>query len=62
VAVSVGTALIDLRELLARGLVRAEGTTKDRRNSLRGDKALRPVTESDLAGPALDSRFAELGE
>jgi predicted HTH transcriptional regulator len=30
-AVSVDTALLDLRELLDKGLVRAEGTTKNRR-------------------------------
>jgi predicted ATPase len=54
-AVSVDTALIDLRELLARGLMRAEGTTKDRRYSLRGDEASRPFAESDRAGPALES-------
>jgi hypothetical protein len=37
--ISVDTALIDLRELTARGLVQAEGTTKDRRYLLRVDKA-----------------------
>jgi tetratricopeptide (TPR) repeat protein len=35
--VSVDTALLDLRELVDRGLVRAEGTTKDRRYVLAGD-------------------------
>jgi hypothetical protein len=35
--VSVDTALLDLRELVGRGLVRAEGTTKDRRYMLAGD-------------------------
>ena len=35
-AVSVDTALLDLRELLDRGLVRAEGTTKNRRYVLAG--------------------------
>jgi hypothetical protein len=38
-AVSVDTALIDLRQLVAQGLVRAEGTTKDRRYLLRANKA-----------------------
>jgi tetratricopeptide (TPR) repeat protein/transcriptional regulator with XRE-family HTH domain len=38
-AVSVDTALLDLRELMARGLVRAEGTTRDRRYRLRVDRA-----------------------
>jgi non-specific serine/threonine protein kinase len=38
-AVSVDTALIDLRELLAHGLVRPEGTTRDRRYVLRLDEA-----------------------
>jgi len=38
-AVSVDTASIDLRELLAQGLVRAEGATKDRRYILRADEA-----------------------
>ena len=33
-AVSVDTALVDLRELMAQGLVRAEGTTKDRKYRL----------------------------
>jgi predicted ATPase len=61
-AVSADTAVIDLRELLARGLVQAEGTTKDRRYSLRGEAASRPFAESDSAGPALESRFAECGE
>jgi non-specific serine/threonine protein kinase len=61
-AVSADTAVIDLRELLARGLVRAEGTTRDRRYSLRGDAASRPFAESDSAGPALESQFAEFGE
>jgi hypothetical protein len=61
-AVSVDTALIDLRELLARGLVRAEGTTKDRRYRLREDDAVRPCAESDRAGPERESRFAECGE
>jgi tetratricopeptide (TPR) repeat protein len=37
VAVSVDTALLDLRELVGRGLVRAEGTTKDRRYVLADD-------------------------
>jgi hypothetical protein len=37
-AVSVDTALIDLRELIAQGLVRVEGTTKDRRYLLRVDQ------------------------
>jgi tetratricopeptide (TPR) repeat protein len=36
-AISVDTALLDLRELVGRGLVRAEGTTKDRRYVLAGD-------------------------
>jgi hypothetical protein len=36
-AVSVDTALLDLRELVGRGLVRAEGTTRDRRYVLAGD-------------------------
>src|SRR5207248_2080805 len=35
--VSVDTALLDLRELVDRGLVRAEGTTRDRRYVLAGD-------------------------
>jgi tetratricopeptide (TPR) repeat protein len=35
--VSVDTALLDLRELVGRGLVRAEGTTRDRRYVLAGD-------------------------
>jgi hypothetical protein len=61
-AVSTDTAVNDLSELLARGLVRAAGTTKDRRYRLRGDEALRPFAESDLAGPALESQFAEFGE
>jgi hypothetical protein len=61
-AVSVDTATIDLRELLARGLVQAEGTTRDRRYRLRGDAASRPFAESDITGPALESRFAEFGE
>jgi transcriptional regulator with XRE-family HTH domain/tetratricopeptide (TPR) repeat protein len=38
-AVSVDTALIDLRELVADGLLHAEGTTKDRRYVLRPDEA-----------------------
>jgi hypothetical protein len=38
-AVSVDTALIDLRALMAQDLVRAEGTTKDRRYILRVDRA-----------------------
>jgi hypothetical protein len=37
VAVSVDTTLLDLRALVGRGLVRAEGTTRDRRNVLAGD-------------------------
>jgi tetratricopeptide (TPR) repeat protein/transcriptional regulator with XRE-family HTH domain len=37
-AVSVDTALIDLRELMAHGLLRAEGSTKDRRYLLRSDQ------------------------
>jgi tetratricopeptide (TPR) repeat protein len=36
-AVSVDTALLDLRELVGQGLVRAEGTTRDRRYVLAGD-------------------------
>ena len=35
--VSVDTGLLDLRELVGRGLVRAEGTTRDRRDVLAGD-------------------------
>jgi predicted HTH transcriptional regulator len=35
-AVSVDTALLDLRGLVDRGLVRAEGATKDRRYVLAG--------------------------
>jgi hypothetical protein len=37
-AVSVDTASIDLRELMVHGLVRAEGTIKDRRYRRRSDK------------------------
>ena len=37
--VSVDTALNDLRDQVARGLVRAEGTTKDRRYALRTEYA-----------------------
>jgi tetratricopeptide (TPR) repeat protein len=36
--VSVDTALLDLRELVDRGLLRAEGTTKDRRYVLAGEE------------------------
>ena len=36
--VSVDTALLDLRELVDRGLVRAQGTTKDRRYVLADDE------------------------
>jgi tetratricopeptide (TPR) repeat protein len=42
-AVSVDTALIDLRELVADGLLRAEGTTKDRHYVLRRDEAEQPI-------------------
>ena len=39
VAVSADTASLDLRELVAQGLVRAEGTTRDRRYVLAGHAA-----------------------
>jgi hypothetical protein len=39
-AISTDTALLDLRELVARGLVRAEGATRNRRYVLAGESSL----------------------
>jgi hypothetical protein len=58
-AVSVDTALSHLRELLAHGRVRAEGTTKDCWYVLRVDEASPPFAES----AAFDAApFADVGE
>jgi hypothetical protein len=54
VAVSVDTALRDLRALMAQGLVRAEGTTKDRRYRLCVDEAERPFAACGAFEAATD--------
>ena len=47
-AVSVDTALLDLRGLVDRGLVRAEDTTKDRRYVLAGDAGAPAIHRTTL--------------
>jgi hypothetical protein len=47
-AVSVDTALLDLRGLVDHGLVRAEGTTKDRRYVLAGDAGAPAIHRTTL--------------
>jgi hypothetical protein len=48
--VSTDTAVIDLRKLLARRLVQAEGSIRDRQYSLLGDAASQSFAESGEFG------------
>jgi hypothetical protein len=61
--VSVDTALLDLRELVGRGLVRAEGTTKDRRYVLEADaKRAGDSPKERRDSPKVRPRPSALGE